>query len=331
MKGFDDEFKNIVDYILEITLRIWEGKQPELCHRYYSEDCPVYTLAGYTQGAEEVTQNTIHTQNGFPDRTLHADNIIWGGNDNDGFHTSHLINTAMTNLGPSEFGEPTGRHAQFQVIAHCVVRENRIVEEWLVRDNFSLCKQLGFDPLERAKELATQPLTDLSKFTSWLTSEFRRVAGSEQNAPIDGDHSARGAELARQIRYLWNVGELNEISSLYASDAVVHASARPDLKGLSAIREFFEAMRGALPDCRLSVDYVCENSMAAGEHVALRWTIAGHHLGATLWGPATRAPVLILGESHYRLHNGRIVEEWLVFDELSVMTQVERARIAAQS
>ena len=31
MAGFDDEFVNIVDYILRITYRIWEGKQIGLC------------------------------------------------------------------------------------------------------------------------------------------------------------------------------------------------------------------------------------------------------------------------------------------------------------
>ena len=69
MKGFDPEFTDIVDYILRITYRIWEGKQVGLCRDYYSDDCPVYTLAGYGEGAETVTQNTLRTLGGFPDRT----------------------------------------------------------------------------------------------------------------------------------------------------------------------------------------------------------------------------------------------------------------------
>mgnify|MGYP006293650651 CR=1 FL=1 len=38
--------------------------------------------------------------------------------------------------------------------------------------------------------------------------------------------------------------------------------------------------------------------------------------------------LLILGESHYRFVDGRVMEEWLVFDELAVLTQIERARLA---
>jgi len=113
MVGFDDEFTDIVDYILRITYRIWEGKQIGLCYDYYSDDCPVYTMAGITIGAEEVTQNTLITLASFPDRTLGAENIIWGGNDTNGFHTSHLIKTSMTNLGSSDMGPATGNQATF--------------------------------------------------------------------------------------------------------------------------------------------------------------------------------------------------------------------------
>ena len=37
LRGFDDEFTDIVDYILRITQRIWEGKQVGLCRDYYAE------------------------------------------------------------------------------------------------------------------------------------------------------------------------------------------------------------------------------------------------------------------------------------------------------
>ena len=158
MKGFDPEFTEIVDYITRITYRIWEGKQVGLCYDYYSEDCPIYTLAGMSVGSEVVVQNTLKTLAAFPDRTLHADNIIWGGNDADGYHSSHLISTQMTNLGPSEFGAATGKHATIAVIAHCVVKDNRVIEEWLVRDNHSLVTQLGLDPDEVAQQWASKPV-----------------------------------------------------------------------------------------------------------------------------------------------------------------------------
>lgn len=328
MRGFDAEFTDIVDYILRITYRIWEGKQVGMCHDYYSEDCPVYTLAGYTEGAEQVTQNTLKTLAGFPDRTLHADNIVWGGDDAEGYHSSHLICTNMTNLGPSEFGPPTGRQAQIQVIAHCVVRENRVVEEWLVRDNYSLAEQLGVDPLAHARKLAATPLDPNSVFAQWLASEWQRAAAvSRDRIPLGAGQDA-SARVSAAISNIWNARLIGDCRLLYAENARLHASARADYDGVDAIERFYMEVMGALPDARIAVDYVCNESMQPGEHVAVRWTLAGTHTGGALWGEPSGAEVLILAESQYRFENGKVVEEWLVFDELAVLTQIERARLA---
>ena len=328
MKGFDPEFTDIVDYILRITYRIWEGKQVGLCQDYYSADCPVYTLAGYTEGAEEVTQNTLRTLAGFPDRTLHADNIIWGGDDERGYHTSHLICTNMTNLGPSEFGSATGRQAQIQVIAHCVCKDNRIVEEWLVRDNYALAEQLGVNPLDYAREQAARPRNPDSVFARWLDTEHQRVLSvARDRVPYPDAGDDREGFIHAGLQNLWNGRMLGDCQLMYAKNARLHASARNDYDGVDDIARFYMEMLGAMPDARISVDYTCSNAMLDGHYVAARWVIAGHHTGAALWGKPTGAPIVILGESQYRLVAGKVMEEWLVFDELAVLTQVERARL----
>ena len=328
MKGFDPEFTDIVDYILRITYRIWEGKQVGLCRDYYSKNCPVYTLAGYTEGAEQVTQNTIKTLAGFPDRTLHADNIIWGGDDKRGYHTSHLICTDMTNLGPSEFGPATGLKAQIQVIAHCVVKDNRVIEEWLVRDNYALAQQLNIDPEQYAVTQAETPLDETGTFATWRNSEIERVGHLDrERLPYPTDDQEQFVSAA--LQNIWNARLLGDCQILYAPNARLHASARDDYDGAESITRFYMEILGSIPDARLSVDYSCSNSMLKGDHVAIRWTLAGTHSGSALWGSPTNAPLLILGESHYRLTDGQVVEEWLVFDEMAVLTQIARARIAA--
>jgi predicted ester cyclase len=332
MPGFDAEFADIVDYILRITYRIWEGKQVGLCHDYYSEDCPVYTLAGYTEGAEQVVQNTLRTLSGFPDRTLHADNIIWGGDAEIGYHTSHLICTNMTNLGPSEFGDATGVQVQIQVIAHCVCKGNKIVEEWLVRDNYTLAVQLGVDPVEYAREQASRPLDPDSVFARWLSSEYERVSRlgrDKRSYPDLGENSE--AAICTALTNIWNARMLGDCNLLYAENARLHASARGDYDGRERISHFYMEILGSMPDAKISVDYTCSNSMKEGEYVAVRWVIAGTHSGSALWGTPTGVPLLILGESQYRIVGGKVAEEWLVFDELAVLTQIERARLALEN
>lgn len=331
MKGFDEEFVDIVDYILRITYRIWEGKQVGLCYDYYSEDCPVYTLAGMTVGAAEVTQNTLNTLGSFPDRTLHADNIIWGGNDEDGFHTSHLITTEMTNIGDTEYGAATGRSAKFQVIAHCIVKNNRVIEEWLVRDNYSLVEQLGFDPIEISQKQALIPQQD--RYLEWRDSELRRVSNSVKNKRMAASISVDTQSfIETNLHNIWNCRMVGDVNLMYSAQAKMHASANRELTGLDAIAQYYLSFLGSFSDLRVSLDYSCSLERSDGStDLAVRWTMAGKHTGSALFGKPTGATILVLGESQFRIDEGLVHEEWTVFDQLAVMTQIERARLDRNS
>ena len=154
-------------------------------------------------------------------------------------------------------------------------------------------------------------------------SALGRERASYPDAADDREGFIRAA-----LQNIWNARMLGDCQLLYAENARLHASARDDYDGIDNVTQFFMEMMGSLPDARISVDYSCINSMNEGEHVAARWVIAGTHTGGALWGEPTGAPILILGESHYRFVDGKVIQEWLVFDELAVVTQVERARIA---
>lgn len=328
--GFDSEFSDIVDYILRITYRIWEGRQVGLCREYYTADCPVYTLAGVTIGAEEVTQATHAMLGSFPDRTLQAENVIWS-REGERFHTSHRILTRMTNLGPSDMGPATGNGACLQVIAHCVVQDNRILEEWLVRDNFLLAEQLGFDPLEIARSKSRQPLQQ--RLADWLESEFQRVQSDAERTPIFPDEggSARKRVLTT-IHNVWNTGMSGDIRAVYDNDAILHVSRGRKICGIDDIADFYNSFRDALDNLKVCFDHCCANAPAdKGDCLAVRWTLVGRHTGRGLYGEPCGAELVIMGESHYRLENGRIVEEWMVYDELSVWVQIFRAAEEAMS
>lgn len=325
MKGFDPEFTDMVDYILRITYRIWEGKQVGLCYDYYSEDCPVYTLAGVSVGAEEVTQNTIATMAAFPDRTLHAENIIIGGDDETGYHSSHLIRTHMTNKGDSDMGPATNKHAVIPVIAHCVCKDNMIVEEWLVRDNFSLAEQLGFDPLEVAMEKAIVPMSP--RLEDYFNSEFERLSKITRERISKAPESTEEF-ITTALNNIWNARMIGDVQKYYAQNAKFHGVNHRALNGHQEIMEFYLQFIGTLSDLNFSADYVTVQPRKDGaEDVCVRWTFSGKHTGTVLYGEPTGENIFVLGESHYVIKDGVITEEWNIFDELSVWVQIFRAQI----
>ncbi|MFN3267001.1 MAG: ester cyclase, partial [Deinococcales bacterium] len=147
LSGFDPDYSDIVDYIIRCTHKIWEEKAVGLIYTHYSHNCPIYMTDTTIYGREAVVEGTLKTLAAFPDVRLHGDEVIWSGNDQDGFHSSHRITWTARNTGYSVYGAPTNRRILRRGIAHCVVKENRIIEEWLVRDELALVRQLGFDEI----------------------------------------------------------------------------------------------------------------------------------------------------------------------------------------
>jgi hypothetical protein len=145
MRGFDEDYTDIVDYIVRCTHKIWEEGAMGLLYTHYSHNCVVHTPYGITYGREAMLADSINALSAFPDRRAFADEVIWTGDDEVGFHTSHRVIGTGRNTGHSAYGPPTGRKVLTRTIANCYVKENMISEEWLVRDALSMVRQLGLD------------------------------------------------------------------------------------------------------------------------------------------------------------------------------------------
>jgi predicted ester cyclase len=328
LRGFDEDYVDIVDYIIRCTHRIWEEKRIHLIRSHYSPDCVLHTLAGEIRGAEAVVENTIRTLAAFPDRTLFGDNVVWAGNDRDGFYSSHRISSHMTNLGSSDFGPATGRRATVTTIADCVVIANRIVEEWLVRDDFSLVLQLGLDPhaIARERALAAHPARQTAGRAPTDTASHEPPSAWSAADPTAPNAAACRAA-ADRWHALWSDRDFSLVREVYAPTSTVWAPSGRVLFGHGEIIGWYAHMLGALCNARVQVGHVCAVPRRAGEiDVAIRWTLDGTHTGFGLHLPPTGAPVHVLGITHWHLVDGIIAEEWTVFDELALLTQLYGAR-----
>ena len=105
-------------------------------------------------GIKDVIANTLQTLHAFPDRRLIGQNVIWSNYGKEGFLSSHRVLSTATNLGDSNFGPATGNKINFRTVIDCAVTNNRIHEEWLVRDNLWIVTQLGINPEELARNMA---------------------------------------------------------------------------------------------------------------------------------------------------------------------------------
>ncbi|MEL6112240.1 MAG: ester cyclase [Pseudomonadota bacterium] len=333
MRGFDDEFVDIADYIIRITDRIWHERKIDLCHRYYAADSMIHTLAGDIVGADIVEANTHATLAAFPDRTLDGDNVIWSGNEDEGYYSSHLITSKMTNLGPSEFGPATGKHARIRTIADCVCKENLIVEEWLMRDNAALVLQLGLDPHAVALEQAKSDREKGTLLTDYVAPLIERTRNASPPAagPVDKPENNYEGFANHVFDELWGKQNLDTLPAVYDFRVGAHLTANRDLYGTKELGGYLSDLFTVLSDIRITVDHVASIPyLGEAKDVAVRWSLAATHSGDGLFGAATGAPVYILGSSHWRLINGRIREEWTVYDQVALLRQIASHRLAQQ-
>ncbi|MEM6728014.1 MAG: nuclear transport factor 2 family protein, partial [Pseudomonadota bacterium] len=151
MRGFSNKFSDFPDYIIGITKEIWEDRGLSAAMKeYYHPDVVVRVPAGISTGEPGMTQNTFETLTEFPDRELLAEDVIWSGTPEDGMLSSHRLFSVGTHRG-GKFGPRSDIRLSYMGIADCYAKDNQISDEWLVRDNGHIVRQLGLTPEEYVK------------------------------------------------------------------------------------------------------------------------------------------------------------------------------------
>lgn len=325
MSGFDEDYVDIVDYIVRCTHKIWEEGGIGRIYDHYRHNVVIHTSDGMTYGRDKVIADSIKTMAAFPNIRLFADDVIWSGNDKDGFHSSHRITWVGHNSGYSIYGPPTGRRVVRQGIAHCFVYENRVVEEWICRDELALIRQLGFDEVELAKKVAAREAAG-AKHNPYGEGEVERLRG--QNTPAHMPPQPDEMEdieyfIRHMIHDIWNWRLFNKISTYYAKNYVGRTSSNRQLFGRGDFKAYVLGLLAAFGDLAITVDHVCWiPNQPDGYRVAARWLMHGTHDGPGVYGEPTGKRIRLWGISHFVVENGRITQEWTVFDEFALLKQI---------
>jgi predicted ester cyclase len=328
MRGFEDTYVDIVDYIVRVTHRIWEDQDVGYIYDVYGPACRVYEDTGLWSGVERVVAETMQSIHAFPDCRHYADEVIWAGDENDGFRTSHRAINIGHHTGPWRWGAPTGRKINLWVIANCVIRENEIVEEWVLHNIGARLKQLGIDLSAAAREYGNQggarPLSG-PEF-----SEIERLQGGRKPEPYPAASPDRpGFDVEHVIRGLfhdvYNRRNLAAVDRAYAPNVRWHGATNREGYGRADVRAMARSLLVTFPDLGVHVDEVYwMGNERDGFRASVRWTAAGTHRGFGLYGRPTGRRVYLWGLSQLYFAGGRIVEDWMLFNEFDVMAQILR-------
>ncbi len=296
MKGFDKKWKDFPDYILGITREIWEDRGIATLDHYYGPEIPVRTPASIVVGNKGVIGATMATLAEFPDRTLYGEDVIWCEGNDEGFLSSHRLHSTATHTNPGVYGAPTGKRLQYRIIADCYARANQITDEWLIRDQGAIVRQLGWQPKDYARDLIDREGGPETCVQPYLPEND--VPGPYTGTGNDNEWGARYADILTRIMG----ADFAVVPREY--DRAVIGEYAGGVTALShrQVDEFWMGLRASFPSAEFKVHHVIgRDDLMMPPRAAIRWSLDGKHDGWGSFGTPTGARRACHGDQPCRI------------------------------
>lgn len=322
MQGFDPKFRDFPDYIIGITREIWEDRGLATLHDYYAPDIVVRAPGSVVTGNKGVIAATMATLAEFPDRQLLGEDVIWSGTPEAGMLSSHRILSTATHARDGVYGAATGTKLRYRILADCHARNNIIDDEWLIRDQTAIIRQLGMTPQDFARDLIAReggpdtcspPLTPETDLAGPYTGHGNANPWGQRHADV----------LTRIIG-----ADMATIPRDYDRAATLHYPGGETEHGWAAADGFWMGLRAALPDARFTIHHqIGRDDPNMPPRSAVRWSLHGTHAGWGRLGAPTGADLYVLGISHAEwgeLVAGQVTlrREWTLIDETAIWKQI---------
>lgn len=252
-----------------------------------------------TNGLVEFKDLLDHQREAFPDWTEEIQLVIAEGD-----LVAIWFRSTGTNSG-GFLGHPsTNKRIMTDDISIFRIADGKIAEQWLLPDQFSLYSQLGLIPGIEAGEVGDDGAIQV------------RDNDIENNTTV----IKRNKELALKVNEeIWNRGNSENLEEMFAREFVQNfLPFGTTTVGLKEFRQQAVAHRDAFPDWAEMVNIV----IAEGCYVLLQFTSTGTNTGSFAGNPATGKKIRISEISIFKIIDGRIVEQWLLPDILTLNQQL---------
>ncbi|MBD8207405.1 ester cyclase [Microbacterium sp. CFBP 8790] len=300
------------DFIREVTDLIWVDRSISFIRENYEPDSIVHGAYGTSNTRDEVIEGTLMRISATPDRTGQAEDVIWEARGDDAFLSSHLVLSG--HLQSSNYS---------RTIANCLYRRGRMVEEWVVRDTLAgaLILQSDLDELARAQAFRGYTGT-------WTEPAPADPVAVGDSGPRPDDHRSEVERVIEMIQTVWNDRDLQKVDTFFHRDLVLltvgnRLVIRPEgyRRALLRFLESFPAGRFEIRDIQTNYDV-----RYAGLRVAVTWKFVGDYNGVANYGPLTGRPVDVLGISQFTFHQGALVKEVRLWDDIALRAQIAGTR-----
>ena len=126
------------------------------------------------------------------------------------------------------------------------------------------------------------------------------------------------AIVRRMTEEFYNQGNVESADHFFADSYMHHDPASPHVRDRDGLKQVLHAFLSGCPDLHITIDQL----LAEGDMVTKRWTYHATHTGDLSGLPPTGKRITMSGLELFRLEDGKIVECWVGYDNLSLMQQL---------
>ena len=304
----------IENFIYRITEEIWENKKVENIRKYYAKDVIVRSPLITTYDYNKVLEATYETLKQFPDRKLIGEDVISCGSIDKTYLSSHRILSTGTHLGNGIYGKPTRKKVIYRVIADCLVKDGKVIEEWIIRDEKGILSQLGIEIVDFVKQKIKEGFykrSDIDLIKNCFIIENKTSPCKSYNAEKYKNH------FLKIINDQINVYHLYERSAqLYWVGGEVAYTFDKMFEKWKLFLSCFNILK-----CEIS-NNIFLNQKNMRPRASLRWRLICKHSQNGIFGLPTNKDVEIFGISHAEFGKKGIVREFILIDEISIWKQI---------
>lgn len=235
----------------------------------------------------------------------------------DSFLSSHRLLCTATHTHPGMYGAPTGRKLAYRILADCWCRENMVKDEWLVRDQGAIVRQMGRNIPEWTRELIAYeggPETCVRPYT--LSND---IAGPYTGRGNESEWGQIYADLLQPILS----AEFSVILGAYDRAVELAYPSHTRASGHVAADSFWLGLRSSFPFAKVSIEHVIGNDDPLGSpRAAVRFSLHGTHDGYGMFGAPTGSEVFVMGIAQCEFGPRGIRREWALVDETAIWKQI---------
>jgi predicted ester cyclase len=329
----DGEF-DIAQFILQTTHEVWDEQRFERIRDYFADGFVSYGAEGREfADLDRLYDYVLRRTSAFPDTRVFVDDLLWVGDDETGYRTSHRFTVTGTNTGRSPYGAPTGKRLRLTGIANCTVekvdRRWQYTEERAEDDQFAVLRACTPGEVGPYPDVPDQTLqtthagTDSDDADADADADVESTTEPPARSSGDGSVVRTGPDvrpgafdpvshLSEGAITVWNDRSVGALEDYYAADVSIEAPSGRDLRGVDELRAEVLERLAAFPDLTFRIDELLVVDDGPGYDSSMAFTATGTHAGPSKYGSATGKKVRFTGIVNQRLR--QVGDAWRVVE-----------------